>query len=71
MAQIVITGFQTEAQAEAFIRWYEGQGEQDAAYWFENCKADGAIDVDFMPVDISATYPIEFENGSANMVLKV
>lgn len=69
--QVVVTGFRTEAQAKAFIEWYEGQGEQDATYWFENYKADGVIDVDFMPVDCGSTYPIEFENGSTKMVLKI
>ena len=69
--QVVVTGFQTEAQAKAFIEWYEGQGEQDAGIWFECRKEEGEISVDWMGVDIPATYPIEFENGSTNMVLKV
>lgn len=69
--QVVVTGFHTEAQAKAFIQWYEGQGEQDAAIWFECRKEEGEIDVDWMGVDIKATYPIEFENGSTKMVLDI
>ncbi len=69
--QVVVTGFRTEAQAKAFIEWYEGQGEQDAGVWFECRKEEGEIDVDWMGVDLKATFPIEFENGSATMVLKV
>lgn len=48
MYKIAITGFKTKAQAEEFINWYEGQGEQDASYWFECRKAEGTLDVDTM-----------------------
>jgi hypothetical protein len=51
-----ISGFKSKAQAEAFLDWYEGQGEQDACVWFECRKAEGKIDTDFMPVDIRKTY---------------
>lgn len=53
MFNLNISGFQTKEQANAFISWYEGQGEQDAAPWFENMMEDGDLDVDFMPVDMS------------------
>ncbi len=43
-----LNGFKTKAQVKAFIDWYEGQGEQDAAIWFE-CSPE--LGVDFMPVD--------------------
>lgn len=33
--QLVISGFKNKKQAEAFMNWYEGQGEQDACLWFE------------------------------------
>ena len=71
MFSIKVEGFKTEAQAKAFIEWYEGQGEQSAAIWFEERKREGEIDVDFMPVDCKKTYPIVFNNNEAKMVLKV
>lgn len=35
MYKVVITGFPTLEEAKMFCSWYEGQGEQDAPYWFE------------------------------------
>lgn len=35
--KVELTGFKTKAQAEAFVSWYGGAGEQDAPIWFENC----------------------------------
>ena len=32
---LTIKGFTNKAQVEEFVAWYSGQGEQDAAYWFE------------------------------------
>lgn len=49
MYTVKVTGFKTKAQAEEFINWYEGQGEQDASYWFEARVAEGTLDTDFMP----------------------
>lgn len=34
MAKLIIDGI-TENQAKVFAEWYEGQGEQDADFWFE------------------------------------
>ncbi len=48
---LTLTGFKTKAQVEAFISWYCGQGEQDAAIWFEELKHVGKLDIDFMGVD--------------------
>ena len=48
MYEIRITGFKTKEQANEFISWYEGQGEQEAQVWFEIAKDAGKIDVDFM-----------------------
>lgn len=56
MYNLNIGGFKTPEQAEAFISWYEGQGEQDAQIWFECRKDEGEIDVDFMPVDCNKEY---------------
>lgn len=38
---VKVIGFETEEQAKCFIDWFEGQGEQDAAYWFEEHETDG------------------------------
>ncbi len=53
MFEILIRGFKTKAQAEAFYSWYEGQGEQDACIWFECRKEEGDIDVDSMLTDVN------------------
>lgn len=67
MYKINVTGFKTKAQAEEFISWYEGQGEQDAAIWFECRKDEGVLDVDFMPVESITSW-----NGdSIEMKLKI
>jgi len=33
--ELVIKGLRNEAHAREFIKWYCGQGEQDADVWFE------------------------------------
>lgn len=50
---LLIKGFKTQAQAQAFYDWYEGHGEQDACIWFECRKDEGEIEVDSMLVDMS------------------
>ena len=50
---LIIKGFKSKSQVMEFIKWYEGQGEQDASVWFEEARAEGRIGVDFMPVDLS------------------
>ena len=32
---VLIKGFETKKQAETFISWYSGQGEQCSDIWFE------------------------------------
>ena len=39
--KVVITGFETIEEAEAFCSWYANQGEQDGFYWFEETKPNG------------------------------
>ena len=34
MARVIMEGLSLE-QAKVFAKWYEGQGEQDADYWFD------------------------------------
>lgn len=69
MYKIMIEGFKTKAQAEAFIKWYEGQGEQDACIWFECRKQEGKLDVDSMMVNYRKTYPLNWDNHILNMVV--
>jgi hypothetical protein len=35
MITVSVSGFSNKEQAQVFVDWYEGQGEQDAGYWFE------------------------------------
>lgn len=35
MYSVLIKGFPTKKEAEEFINWYDGQGEQDTSVWFE------------------------------------
>ena len=70
MYEVKIMGFKTPEQAEEFINWYSGQGEQDAGIWFECHKQDGDIDVDNMTVDCLKTFPIKWINNQALMVIE-
>lgn len=71
MYSLKINGFKTKSQAEAFIQWYEGQGEQDASVWFGERQHDGQIDVDFMPVDCQKTYPLTWKDNILEAELKI
>lgn len=33
--KVIFDGFETEEQAQSFVDWYEGSGEQDSAIWLE------------------------------------
>ncbi len=68
---VQITGFKTQAQAEEFIKWYEGQGEQDSAVWFDVAYSRNKIDVDFMPVDCEKTFPLTWNENTIQMVLDI
>lgn len=65
---LLITGFKTKAQVKAFYDWYEGQGEQDAPYWFECRKQEGEIDVETMYVDMSK--PPKWNGNTLEMKIK-
>lgn len=41
--KVVITGFSSLKEAEEFVNWYAGQGEQDSSVWFECRKEEGLI----------------------------
>lgn len=68
MFNLLIKGFNTKEEALAFAKWYEGQGEQDAATWFECRKQEGSIKIDFMPVDCNKDY--EFSEDTVTMFLR-
>jgi hypothetical protein len=55
MASVIIHGFHTEEDAQTFISWFEGEGEQDQSIWFEDREAEG-LDVKAQYVDCQATY---------------
>ena len=48
MIKVEITGFNTAIEAREFVDWYEGQGEQDAAAWFEERVNEGVMHTGFM-----------------------
>lgn len=67
MYSVLVTGFPTKKAAEAWLGWYEGQGEQDAPIWLEN-----ALD---MPgcsaiTDLQATYPLKWDVNTVTLVVK-
>ena len=35
MANVIVTGFETQKQAKEWAEWYSGQGEQDWFIWQE------------------------------------
>jgi hypothetical protein len=67
---LTLEGFKTKEQVQAFIDWYEGQGEQDAQVWFEIAQSEGRLDVDFMPVDCSQPYHWIGNNLVAQLKIK-
>lgn len=69
MYELKLKGFKTKEQAKAFIKWYEGQGEQDAQVWFESMVSAGELDVDFMPVDVSKPYT--WDGNTLEATLKI
>ena len=71
MFKVEVTGFQTKEQAEAFINWYDGQGEQDASIWFKCRKEEGEIDISRMNTDCRKTFPIKWNGDTAKLVLEI
>ena len=55
MYKVVLKGFPTEKEARIFCEWFEGQGEQDATYWFEahNQDNEGRSPMTITPLDIT------------------
>jgi len=42
MYSILMIGFETQEQAEEFMNWYSGQGEQYSDTWFQ-CRYEEGI----------------------------
>jgi hypothetical protein len=40
MTSVTIDSFVNEAEAETFVEWLVGQGEQDLGYWLEEASRD-------------------------------
>jgi len=59
---VTIEGFSTKAEAEEFINWYSGSGEQDAENWFSERKAEGLIEHNSMTVDSKNTWNYKESN---------
>jgi hypothetical protein len=38
---VLVTGFDTTEEAEEFVSWFSGQGEQDALIWFQENHPQG------------------------------
>ena len=71
MYSVKVVGFKTQEEAKQFIKWYEGQGEQDISIWLECRKSEDLIDIRYLDTDCSKTYPIKFdENNEATLYLK-
>ena len=66
MISVTFKGFNTEKQAKAFIDWYEGQGEQDSATWFEA----GSI-LEHALVNMKESYPLKVIDNNINVELNV
>lgn len=56
--------FNTQAEADAFIGWYEGQGEQDICDWLECRKSEGEIGCKYMNTDIKKYHEVSKWNGN-------
>jgi len=67
---VVITGFSSKAEAEAFVEWYDGSGEQNSFIWFEARKFEGKIKHSIMNVS-SKIFPLKWNNNSIEMKLEL
>lgn len=65
--RVTFSGFESAEQAIAFADWYEGQGEQDAVYWFEARIDDENLDVRSMYTNISESF--KWQGATLHMVL--
>lgn len=56
---VLVSGFKSRAEADEFIKWFSGQGEQDLAYWFEEAASKNPDIRPALIVDIGKTFPIQ------------
>lgn len=56
---VLVSGFKSRAEADEFIKWFDGQGEQDLAYWFEEAASKNPDIRPALIVDIEKTFPIQ------------
>jgi len=75
MYELTIKGFKTKDEVEAFIHWYESEGEQYASTCLEMEKDEGKDVRTFLETDCGKTfnhpgYFITWENNTAFMFLK-
>jgi hypothetical protein len=68
--ELHIKGFKTKDEVEAFISWYEGQAEQDITVWLQDRKYEGKDVRKYLDTDITATYPIKWQNNVASLQIK-
>ena len=76
---LLITGFTSKAQINAFIDWYQMQGEQQINLWLafrkfeihknKFNKNDEETNCNSMNTDIEKTYPIQFDKKQGHMVI--
>lgn len=71
MTKVIIEGFITEKIAIEFIKWYEGQGEQDFYTWCKEQDTLSEEEICNTDVDSTLTYPIYKDiDGNLRMVLE-
>lgn len=70
MCDVIIKGFKSSEEAQMFIEWYEGQGEQDIQYWREARVQEGARIENTFYTNIEKTYPFRTDE-SGNLVLVI
>jgi len=61
---VIVKGFRSDEHAKAFIKWFEGAGEQMQDNWFQIEGLQGQI------TDISKTFPIH-RDKNGNWVLEL
>jgi len=62
---LLITGFRNKEEIDTFIDWYEGQGEQDAALWFELRQEEGLDVRDW--IGYNKSYPMRYDGDTTVM----
>jgi len=62
--RVVLDGFDTKEQAQAFINWYGGSGEQDSECWLQEHS-------DLSCANINYLAPIKTEGNDIIAQLKI